>query len=277
MTISSSSSSVTYQGNGATTVFPFPFPVADSADLQAILTDNTQSPPAVTVLTASQYSLSGVADPSGGSVTYPLAGTPLPTGQALTLCRVVQYVQTTSIVNQGGFYPEVIEAALDYLTEQTQQLADGLSRTVQVPVGSGLDPASFLSTVQAAATGAAASAAAAGTSATDAAADADTAASAAASASASAGAAATSAAQAATAVTGAVKVDTNDTAAGPLAAKLLAGANVTLAVGNSGGNETLTVAVPLGALAKENIGNGLQDDGSGNLIPKLADGTAVAA
>lgn len=74
-----------------------------------------------------------------------------------------------------------------------------------------------------------------------------------------------------------IVIDANDTTAGPLAAKLLAGANVTLSIGNSGGNETLTVAVPLGALAKENIGNGLQDDGSGNLIPKLADGTAVAA
>ncbi len=161
MTITTSASATTYQGNGATTVFPFAFPVTDATTLVATVTDNTQSPAIVTTLTAAQYNVTGIGGSTGGSVTYPLSGSPLATGLALTLQRVVPYVQDTSLVNQGGFYPDVLEGALDILTEQTQQLAEGLSRAVQVPVGSGMDPGAYLATIQTAETASASSAAAA--------------------------------------------------------------------------------------------------------------------
>ena len=161
MTLSTTASSVTYQGNGATTSFPFSFLVPSAADLVVSLTDTTQSPAVLTTLGSSQFTVSGFGNSNGGAVIYPVSGTPLPVGISVSLRRVVAYVQNTSIVNQGGFYPDVIEAALDMLTMQAQQLAEGLSRAVQVPVGSGIDPNSYLATAQSAATGASNSASAA--------------------------------------------------------------------------------------------------------------------
>ena len=175
MTMSTTASSVTYQGNGTTTVFPFAFQVSQISDLQIIVTDNSVSPSAITPLQLSQYTVVGIGNSGGGSITYPLSGAPLPINTALTVQRVVAYVQDTSIVNQGGFYPDVIEGALDHLTAQTQQLADGLSRAVQVPVGGTLAPSSYLATIETSTKAASTSAGAAATSATGAAASANSA------------------------------------------------------------------------------------------------------
>ncbi len=216
MTISTTASAITYQGNGATTLFPFAFPVLSAGDLQVTVTDNTQSPAMVTTLNATQYSASGIGNAGGGSVIYPLSGSPLAAGLTLTIRRVVAYVQDTSIVNQGGFYPDVLEGALDCLTEQTQQLAEGLSRAMQVPVGSGLDPNAYLPTIQAAemaaagsAVAAAVSAATSATQATNAAASAVTATTQAANATTQATNAAASAATATTKATAAATSATN--------------------------------------------------------------------
>jgi len=161
------------------------------------------SPAVVTSLSTTQYGVTGIGSPTGGAVTYPLAGAPLASGVAINLRRVVPYVQSTSIVNQGGFYPDVIEAALDYATMEAQQLAEGLSRAVQVPIGSGLDPNSYLPTIQAAQVAAAASAGAAAGSAAAASTQATNAATSAAAAAGSAGTASTQATNAATCATAA--------------------------------------------------------------------------
>ena len=316
MTLATSSSTVSYQGNGSTVQFPFAFPVLSPSHLVVVQTDTTQSPNVPTALTAAQYSVSGIGTATGGTVTLPA---PLAAGMVLTINRVVPYTQNTSIVNQGGFYPDVLENALDYLTMEVQQLAEQASRTVLVPVGSGTDPSSYLTNVQSAAatavaqanvTVAAASTTLAALSVAQAAAltasaaattcvTAQTTASAAASTcaaalsgsqaaaltasaaastcvtamgsaqaaaiTATAAAAALTTAQAAaqsaaatattcasqaqtwalqaqSAITGAVKVDGNDTTAGFLTQKLVAGSNVTLTVGNVGGNETVSIA-----------------------------------
>ena len=204
MTLATPLSSVTYQGNGATTSFPFSFPVLSAAHLVVTLTDTTQSPAIVTALSASQYGVAGIGSPSGGTVSLS-AG--LAVGTSLTIRRVVPYAQTTSIVNQGGFYPDVLESALDYLTMEVQQLAEQSSRTVLVPVGSGLDPASYLTIVQTASTNA-------GNSATSAAGSAATATTQAA----AAGIAATNAATSATAAAGSAATATAQAAAAGIAA-----------------------------------------------------------
>src|ERR1043166_7246712 len=78
-TINSSLSTVTALGNGSTTVFSFPFVGVAASDITVIFTDATG---AQTTLSSSLYSLSlNAASPGqlwgvGGSVTYPLAGSP---------------------------------------------------------------------------------------------------------------------------------------------------------------------------------------------------------
>ena len=135
--LTTSQSYVIYQGNGAATQFPYPFPVANAAYLQVSITDNNVSPPATTILSSSQYSVTGIgngipgaANPTpGGVVTYSPPGGPLVTGWTITIQRIVPYQQNTSLENQGGMWPVVVEQALDNLTMQTQQLATQVSET----------------------------------------------------------------------------------------------------------------------------------------------------
>jgi microcystin-dependent protein len=78
-----------------------------------------------TTLNASQYTITGIGDPSGGTVTYPLSGSPLASTHQIIISRVLPLTQETDLTNQDGFYPEVIEGALDYLTMLVQQVDSG--------------------------------------------------------------------------------------------------------------------------------------------------------
>lgn len=60
-------------------------------------------------------------------MTYPLSGSPLSSGQYLTISRVLPIVQETTIRNQGNFYPAAVENALDNLTMIAQQLQQDIS------------------------------------------------------------------------------------------------------------------------------------------------------
>jgi hypothetical protein len=129
--LTTTQSYVTYSGNGATTSFPYPFPVAEAAFLQVSITNGNVSPPVTTVLSPSQYSVTGIGNGipgapnpvAGGVVTYAGNGTPLAAGWTITIQRIVPYQQSSTLQNQGGFYPQVVEAALDDVVMQTQQLA----------------------------------------------------------------------------------------------------------------------------------------------------------
>lgn len=133
MTISTTSNTTIAQGNGLTTSFDFPFPVPTSSDLDVYFTNAA----GVTVLLApSQYTVTGIGTADGGSVGYPISGSPIPSGTFLTIQRVLPYVQLTDLVNQSGFYPNVVENALDYLTMLIQQLEESSSLSLQVPLSS---------------------------------------------------------------------------------------------------------------------------------------------
>jgi len=133
VTLATTSNTTVVQGNGLTTSFDFSFPVPNASELFVYLTNPGSSP---VLLSNSQYSTTGVGTGNGGSVNYPLAGSPVPTGSSLTIQREVPYVQLTSLVDQSGYYPNVVENALDYLTMQTQQLAQGEQLTLTVPLES---------------------------------------------------------------------------------------------------------------------------------------------
>ncbi len=125
MSLSSTTNKVIYIGNGATSVWPFSFPVLEAGHLAVILTDGDGLE---TVLSASLYDLDGIGDPTGGSVTYPLLGSPIAAGTKLTLLRTVPYTQTTVLSNQGGYYPEVVERRFDQIYMALQQLEERVSR-----------------------------------------------------------------------------------------------------------------------------------------------------
>ncbi len=126
MTISTTQSIVTLGGNGLTDTFDFPF-VADSAEfIEVTYTDSSGN---ITILAPYQYTLFlnppavGQIWGVGGTVTYPLVGSPIENGTTLSIQRLLPLTQETSISNQGDFAPQSIEAALDTLEMQIQQVS----------------------------------------------------------------------------------------------------------------------------------------------------------
>ena len=126
MALTTTTNKVIHDGNASATVFPYSFPILSASHLTVIYTDADD---VETTLSASQYSVTGIGSRTGGSVTYPLAGSPIAAGTKLTIVRTVPYTQTTVLSNQGGYYPEVIEARLDQIYMAMQQLAEIVGRT----------------------------------------------------------------------------------------------------------------------------------------------------
>jgi hypothetical protein len=125
MALTTTTNKVIHDGNASATVFPYTFPILEASHLTVIYTD---AGGVETTLSASQYSVTGIGGRSGGSVTYPLAGAAIGSGTKLTIVRTVPYTQTTVLSNQGGYYPEVVEARLDQIYMAMQQLAEIVGR-----------------------------------------------------------------------------------------------------------------------------------------------------
>lgn len=141
MTISTQTSTITYLGNGSTTLFTFPFVGVNATDLQVLYTNSTG---VTIVLSPSQYTLVINAPPVGslwgigGSVTYLRFGNPIQVGTFLTINRIVPYTQNVSIANQGAFYPKAVEQGLDLLELQIQQIETNSLYSIRTPL---TDPA----------------------------------------------------------------------------------------------------------------------------------------
>lgn len=128
MTLTNQSTKAVALGNNATTVWPYTFPIPDQSALTVTLVDVASGNP--TVLSPVNYTVTGLGTSGGGTVTYPLSGSPLAPTSYIVIERFVDEVQGTDLVNQGGAYPEDIEDALDYLTMQVQQLQDQIDRSI---------------------------------------------------------------------------------------------------------------------------------------------------
>lgn len=130
MTISNENCKVTVIGNDAQMIFNYGFLIPQNVQPTLLMLglDGT-----ITPVNNAQWSFTGAGNPNGGTFTYPLSGSPIATGVTLTLLRDVPYSQVTNLVNQKALYPESVEGALDWLAEQTQQLAEVQGRALTVP------------------------------------------------------------------------------------------------------------------------------------------------
>ena len=117
MTVSTTANSATWTGNGATSTFTYSFYIPATASYSVVQTDTSGNQ---TTLGASAYTITGIGS-IGGTLT--LNGGPLTTGYRLTLARSVPLTQPTSLSNQGGLWPSVVEQAIDNVVLQVQQLA----------------------------------------------------------------------------------------------------------------------------------------------------------
>lgn len=131
-TINSPQASVTIPGNGVQTAFVYPFIIPYQADgiTPAVTVAITNSVGVVTVLLPSAYTISGINNPAGGTVTYN-PGTPLAVGNTLTITRALAYIQPTAVNNQS-FVPHTVEQVADNLDMQIQQLNNRIGSSAQL-------------------------------------------------------------------------------------------------------------------------------------------------
>lgn len=136
MTVETEVTRVIVLGDGVTTTFSYTFPIpgstaTDQTNAELILTDTSS---VSTTLADNLWSITGVDTGVGGTFTYPLVGSPVTTGSTLTLVRIVPFEQTTSLSAQGAYSPAVVEAALDNIVEQTEQLNVRELQNLRAPI-----------------------------------------------------------------------------------------------------------------------------------------------
>ncbi|MCM5557347.1 hypothetical protein [Pleomorphomonas sp. JP5] len=128
MTIASEANrSGPYACNGATTRFPYAFKIYDEAHIRVILTDETGAD--ATLALGTDYVVSGVGDDGGGAVETALAH---PAGRQVTLVLNVPFTQGTDLENQGAYFAETIERALDEGVQRDLQLAEEVARAFKL-------------------------------------------------------------------------------------------------------------------------------------------------
>jgi hypothetical protein len=147
MTISSTVSKTTLDGNGVQTSWPFAFKVWKSEDLQILITDEN----GFTQIDENWLvSLASV----GGTVTYPTAGDPLPLGHKITIKRSMDFLQDVDLVSGTRWDPEVLETALDKAAAERQQILEELGRSAKIDIASEDTPDELIASIFAAQAGA---------------------------------------------------------------------------------------------------------------------------
>lgn len=124
-----------FDGNDAATSFPFDFKIFDESDLRVVLRDALTAEYLLTLDVDYSVSMNPDqnADP-GGTITYPLSGSPLATGERLTVTTDLELSQQTVFTNLGKFFPATVEDTFDRVTMLLRQIQAESVRAIRVPV-----------------------------------------------------------------------------------------------------------------------------------------------
>lgn len=126
-----------YVGTGSNSSFPFDFKVFSPADVMVVIADETGQEH--TAVITSEYTVTLNPDQDTAPGGYVVTTSPLAAGRKLGITSAVEAKQLVQLTNLGGFYPEVINAALDRLTILVQQLAEKMTRAIVVGLTSNVD------------------------------------------------------------------------------------------------------------------------------------------
>ncbi len=122
-----------YTTDGVDTAFTFEFKVFEGEDLLVTLTEDGVD---TTAILTTEYTVSLNADQDnnpGGTVTMLAA----PDGPTLVITSQMVVEQPAVFTNTGGFYPRVLNDALDRTAIGLQQVEERLDRVPQAPIGGG--------------------------------------------------------------------------------------------------------------------------------------------
>lgn len=128
MTVATVVTSNQYAGNGATVTFDFDFPVYTAAELVVSDIDATGSAALLDLNT--DYTISGVGDADGGTITLTTATA---SGHTIDIRPVYSLLQTANIRNQTTFRAEIHEGVFDRLTRFSHYLYRLAHQALRLP------------------------------------------------------------------------------------------------------------------------------------------------
>ena len=139
MTISTSNRRAgPYLGDGIQREFPFTFKVFNAGDVRAYVADSQGKERALTYGADYRVTLHDNQEARpGGLLTLTAA---LAVGDKLAINSKTDIVQSKVFTNQGGFYPVLLNDALDLLTVICQELQAQLARAMLAPVNATVTP-----------------------------------------------------------------------------------------------------------------------------------------
>lgn len=111
-----------YIADGATSTWDFSFEISSTAEIIFKYYDSDEEE--WTTVSASDYSISGLDDEDGGTITYPTDGTYLASGLEVYLQSNWDYTQSLDIAEDAGFSSANLETQLDDTTKQLLQVRD---------------------------------------------------------------------------------------------------------------------------------------------------------
>lgn len=127
MSLTSIAVPIQFAGNGATTVFAFPYKFLANTDL---VVETTIVGIDTTKVLNVDYTVAGAGISSGGSVTFAVAPA---TGTTITIYRDTARNQQVDYVTQDNFPAETHETALDKGVMQNQDLGAQVARSIRLP------------------------------------------------------------------------------------------------------------------------------------------------
>jgi predicted GH43/DUF377 family glycosyl hydrolase len=127
MTIETNVSKAQFIGSGSVGPFTFDFRFFSNGEIFVIKTSTTGEETLFSE--GADYTLTGAGSHAGGIVTLTVA---LAASEGLTVFRIVDLLQSTSIRNQGAFFPEIHENVFDKMLMMIQQINDKARRAIKL-------------------------------------------------------------------------------------------------------------------------------------------------
>jgi len=129
MSVSSSTSSISYAGNASTvTAYPVPFVFQNPTDLEVLVADLNGNVTTLALNTGYTVTQNTGSTENTGSITTTSA---IPSTSTVTIARVIPYTQLSSFTTGDRLPAATIEQALDKLTMGLQQVGRAIGKCIR--------------------------------------------------------------------------------------------------------------------------------------------------
>ena len=129
MTISTLTIKNSYSGDGSTTAFTYTFKITDQDDIDVIIRSSNGTETTKTITT--HYTVSGVGNAGGGTVTFTSGNIPTAT-ETVLLRRSTPQTQGVDLIENDPLPADTLEDALDKLTSINQELQEEVDRSIKI-------------------------------------------------------------------------------------------------------------------------------------------------